>query len=113
MITVTIRPISFSVIDSVISEDDPIGTTVATVTASDESNSPPTYSFVGTYPNFVIDSSTGVIRIREQVDREKTPFFDILVKASDGQKASTATVSLTIEDVNEMPKFDSPTYEYV
>lgn len=99
------------VVRSTISESDRTGTVVAVVSATDEENNPLTYSFVGSYPEFMIDQRTGIIRLRTQVDREKAPTIDILVMASDGQFTSTATVLVTIEDVNEMPLFKNPKYE--
>lgn len=99
------------VVRSTISESDRTGTRVAVVSATDEENNPLTYSFVGSYPEFMIDQRTGIIRLRTQVDREEAPTIDILVMASDGQFTSTATVLVTIEDVNEMPLFKNPKYE--
>lgn len=99
------------VVRSTISESDRTGTLVAVVSATDEENNPLIYSFVGYYPEFMIDPKTGIIKLRTQVDREKAPTLDILIEVTDGQLTSTATVSVTIEDVNEMPLFQNSNYE--
>ena len=98
-------------ISSIVSEGDKPGTYVATVSASDEDKDSLTYSFVGKYPHFMIDPKEGIIQLRTMVDREKTDSFIILVRAFDGQRTSTATVSVSIDDVNEKPIFKTNLYE--
>ncbi|XP_048738793.2 protocadherin Fat 4-like [Ostrea edulis] len=101
-----------SVISTVVSETDTNGKSVVTVSAIDADNDPVTYSFAGVYPNFRIDSKTGKILLRTSIDRETDPTIDLYVIASDGQRSSTATVSVTVEDVNETPIFANSSYRF-
>ena len=59
----------------------------------------------------MIDPKVGIINLRTMVDREKTDSFIILVRAFDGQRTSTATVSVSIDDINEKPVFQTNVYE--
>ena len=99
------------VVSSTVSEADLAGTYVAMVSATDEEHDPLTYAFVDDYPEFLIDPKKGIIKLRTMVDREKMPLIVLLVEASDGSKASTATVSVSIDDVNEQPVFERSSYE--
>ena len=62
---------------------------------------------------FSLDATTGTIRTAGSLDRETTPSYDLVVTATDGgsspNAAVTATVSLTITDVNDEPPVCSPT----
>ncbi|XP_056001867.1 protocadherin Fat 3-like [Ostrea edulis] len=103
---------AFVVINAFVSEADTKGKFVAIVSALDTDSDPVTYSFAGVYPNFRIDSKTGKILLRTSIDRETVPTIDLYVIASDGQRSATATVSVTVEDVNETPIFVNSNYKF-
>ncbi|XP_062605791.1 protocadherin Fat 4-like, partial [Saccostrea cucullata] len=100
------------VVNGTLSEDDVVGKSISTVLAVDPDNDEVTYSFVGIQPNFMIDPKTGKITLRAPVDREKQPSINLFVLASDGKLSSTATVSVTVMDVNEPPEFGSTNYQF-
>lgn len=72
-------------------EDVPIGTTVFTVTASDDDsgqNAQIVYSFIPDldnegYEDFMIDSSTGAIVTMKSLDRERVSGYILTVNAKD------------------------------
>lgn len=100
----TIIPRSFNVS---IPEDLPDESVVATVTAED----PDTglegelqFSFVDSVKKFKIDPSSGVIRLRRQVDYEWQKVYNLTVKVSDKGNQSLSSygsVIVNILDVNE------------
>ncbi|XP_061195482.1 cadherin-related tumor suppressor-like [Saccostrea echinata] len=96
---------------STVSEAATIGTSVATVSATDSDNDTVTYSFLELYPHFVLNPKSGKIILRAPADRETSPTFILYVLASDGEKSSTATVSVTVEDINEHPVFKQSSYQ--
>ncbi|RUS86827.1 hypothetical protein EGW08_005423 [Elysia chlorotica] len=56
-----------------------------------------------------------VLRLDSVLDRETTPFYEIVVHAVDGgvpeRKTGTLTVTIEVEDTNDHnPKFEKPTY---
>lgn len=100
-----------------LSESAPAGTLVAMLTAADHdqgTNGSVTYSLHPTvwqrYDNtFALDSLTGQLTTRIKLDREKISHYEILVIARDQgipPQSSTATVSLTVLDINDnTPEF--------
>ncbi|XP_059167708.1 cadherin-23-like [Physella acuta] len=71
------------------------------------------YSFQLTYPQFFIDQDNGKISVVEQLDRETTALYTLVVIASDGGTSSsgTSTVIVTVTDSNDnTPKFSQSTY---
>ncbi|XP_061179410.1 protocadherin Fat 1-like [Saccostrea echinata] len=100
------------VMSGTVSEDDVVGKSISTVFAVDPDNDDVVYSFVGIYPNFMIDPKKGKITLRSSVDRERQPTIALYVLASDGELSSTATVLVTVLDVNEPPKFGSTNYHF-
>ncbi|XP_060559817.1 cadherin-23-like isoform X2 [Ruditapes philippinarum] len=54
--------------------------------------------------NFVVTEKTGILRLNKALDREKTPTLEVTVIAMDNVdpiKSSTATVSISVQDVND------------
>ena len=101
-----------------VSEDIKVNTTVTQVQASDKDlgeNADIVYTIVSDTDHFRIDPKSGVITVNKALDREKYPLYEILVRASDkGSKlslSSTATVAVTVNDVNDVvPTFTPELY---
>lgn len=104
-------------INITLSENTPPNTLIAMLTASDNdqgTNGSVTYSLQSgvnqKYPNvFALDQMTGQLTTKSKLDREMIAFYEIQVVAKDQgipPQSATATVSLTIEDVNDnRPEF--------
>ncbi|XP_035677124.1 protocadherin Fat 4-like [Branchiostoma floridae] len=93
-----------------ISEDSPLGDTVTQVSATDtDADADGTIYYSITSGNsegkFYIDSSTGYIMVNKELDREATASYVLITTATDGGTSptlsSTATVSVTVSDVND------------
>ncbi|XP_072119468.1 protocadherin Fat 3a isoform X1 [Mobula birostris] len=107
------NPPEFSrdIYNSVISEDAPIGDSVALVLAEDwdsQANAQIHFSIVngdlGNY--FSINPVTGLIKIKEQLDREKVSGYSLIVQAEDSgmpPMSSTVTVNIDVSDINDNP----------
>uniref|UniRef100_A0A8C9ZQ06 Protocadherin 11 Y-linked n=1 Tax=Sander lucioperca TaxID=283035 RepID=A0A8C9ZQ06_SANLU len=98
-------------------ENAPMGTSVAQLHASDAdlgSNAQIHFAFsnqisASTKRHFSIDSSTGLITVKQPLDREVTPVHKLIVLASDGSSTpSRATVIVNVTDVNDnVPSIDT------
>ncbi|XP_023650766.1 protocadherin-11 X-linked isoform X1 [Paramormyrops kingsleyae] len=98
-------------------ENAPVGTSVTQLHATDAdlgSNAQIHFSFSNqispaTKQLFTIDSTTGLITIRQQLDREVTPVHKLIVLASDGSSTpSRATVTVNVTDINDnVPSIDT------
>lgn len=91
-----------------INENTSIGTAVGTATATDPENNTISYSITGgnTGNAFSINSSTGVIRVNGSLNFEALSSYSLTVQATDNGtpvRSSTATVTVTITDINENP----------
>jgi hypothetical protein len=92
------------------------GTVLATVDASDLDRGVHgriTYSITDGNEQdvFGIDQTTGQIWLQKQLDRESVAFYNLTIKAGDGQKTATAYVSVIINDVNDnFPHFSPSLY---
>jgi len=87
-------PLEFS-----ISEDLPIGQMVATLRATDpDTLGHLTYSLVsGDEGHFQLDTAdTGVLRLREALDREARDTYRLQVRASDGVQHTDTTVTIKV-----------------
>ncbi|XP_017271790.1 protocadherin-16 [Kryptolebias marmoratus] len=95
-----------SLYEAQISENEPAGTTVLTVSASDldqGSNAYVTYGGIA-QEAFSINPATGVITITKPLDRESQDFYAVTVYAKDGglpPNYAKATVRIKILDVND------------
>jgi hypothetical protein len=107
-----------------IPENSPVNTFVGKVEASDPDTANAAfgtlyYSFVETTNQFVINNTTGEIRVKSGavLDYETTPNHKITlhVNVTDNQYTETATVVVTLTDVNEPPEIidDGKDYEVV
>ncbi|ESO89853.1 hypothetical protein LOTGIDRAFT_124131, partial [Lottia gigantea] len=99
-------------------ENSPVGTSILQMTVTDAdlgANAVVTLTIdtstaLGTSANtfLAVDSTTGIISVKSNIDREIHPGFDFKILAVDGGASpltSTATVSLIVTDVND----NSPT----
>ncbi|XP_055980540.1 protocadherin gamma-A10 isoform X23 [Sorex fumeus] len=90
-------------------ENLPVGSQLLTVTASDKDEGPNgevTYSFRkipdAQLLKFQLDKITGEIKLSENLDYEKTGFYELEVQAEDGGAYLANTkVLITVEDVND------------
>lgn len=105
-----------------IRESASVGSTVVTVRATDQdsgSNAEIEYSILnpsGVNDVFKIDSKTGIIVLKESLDRETTSFYSLVIQATDlglvsDRKKSTTTVEITVLDDNDnYPQFTEKSY---
>ena len=101
-----------------VSENIMINATVTQVQASDKDigkNAEISYTIVSDTDHFKINPGNGIITVNKALDRERYPSYEILVRASDkGSKlslSSTATVVVTLTDVNDVvPTFTPEVY---
>ncbi|KAK3090257.1 hypothetical protein FSP39_010440 [Pinctada imbricata] len=109
----------------VMPEDKPVGGSVLQVTALDGDRGNPnsiTYRFVsGNFENFGINSSTGLITVRQTLDRDD-PAVQLRggvyamyvgeVTTAGGNTSATTLVTVTVSDINDnAPQFSSVQYE--
>ncbi|KAJ8260235.1 hypothetical protein GJAV_G00178630 [Gymnothorax javanicus] len=101
-------------------ENVPVGYSIIHIQAIDAdsgNNSRLEYRLVETTPNFpfAINNSTGWILVAEELDRETVDFYNFGVEARDHgypQMSSSASVSMTILDVNDNnPQFTQKSYQ--
>ena len=99
-----------------VSEAAAIGASVGTVSATDpDSGNTVTYSITAgnSAGKFSIGSSSGAITVAAALDYETVTSYSLTVEASDGNGGTdTATVNITVTDVNEAPVFGSTTYTF-
>lgn len=112
------RPIfKDSELEVAVPENAPMGTSVAQLHATDAdlgSNAQIHFTFsnqisASTKRHFSIDGSTGLITVKQPLDRELTPVHKLIVLASDGSSTpSRATVIVNVTDVNDnVPTIDT------
>ncbi|XP_016363179.1 protocadherin Fat 4-like [Sinocyclocheilus anshuiensis] len=93
-------------------EDVPRGTSLLRVNASDQDiGSNGQVRFSVSESGFMVDSVLGVVSVIDKMDHEKKPFYSFFVIAEDQgdiQRSATATISITVLDVNDcVPLFSS------
>uniref|UniRef100_A0A672QV40 Protocadherin Fat 3-like n=1 Tax=Sinocyclocheilus grahami TaxID=75366 RepID=A0A672QV40_SINGR len=94
-----------------IAENTPIGTEVIQVEATDKDqglSGEIQYSLLTSTSQFGINSSSGIVYVAGQLDRELAPFFILKVEARDraervAQQFSVTTLKISLEDVNDCP----------
>ena len=99
--------------EKIIFEDVQINTTVLQVFATDRDtdlNARLRYSLLTHGEDFSVESGSGLLKVKKSLDREKISEYTILVQAEDSgqrhQLSSTATVFITLNDVNDnFPEF--------
>ena len=111
-VTLTVTPLNDPpvVIDGsfAINEGSSVGTTVGTVSAIDpDAPDPLTYAITAGNIGgvFAIHSTTGLITVASGLDFETTPSYELTVTVTDaGLLADTANITITVDDVNEVPQ---------
>lgn len=93
-------------------EDVPRGTSLLRVNASDQDiGSNGQVRFSVSESGFMVDSVLGIVSVIDKMDREKKPFYRFSVLAEDQgdvQRSATATINITVLDVNDcVPIFSS------
>lgn len=98
-------------------ENQAVGTVVVTVTATDtdSADSPDgqvIYSVAsGATPLLTLGSSSGDVLLAGELDREMATVHILVVTATDGTNMSTATVTVSVVDVNDnTPVFNPKAY---
>ncbi|XP_077988665.1 protocadherin Fat 4-like [Glandiceps talaboti] len=104
--------------DAEVSEDADIGINVTQVVAVDAdvgSDGEIVYVIVGGNDDgkFHIDPADGWIKVRDELDRESVPTYRLIIEAHDhgvngGQLTGTATVAITVTDINDNAPSCSP-----
>ncbi|KAG8439892.1 hypothetical protein GDO86_005888 [Hymenochirus boettgeri] len=101
-----------------VSEAKPIGTSIVTISATDEDtgeNARITYTMEDNIPQFKIDPDTGTITTLTELDYEDQASYTIAVTARDNgipQKSDTTYVEILILDANDnMPQFLQDRYQ--
>uniref|UniRef100_A0A8C8ZRC4 Cadherin EGF LAG seven-pass G-type receptor 1 n=1 Tax=Prolemur simus TaxID=1328070 RepID=A0A8C8ZRC4_PROSS len=95
-----------------VSEDRPVGTSIATISATDEDtgeNSRITYVLEDPVPQFRIDPDTGTIYTTTELDYEDQAAYTLAITARDNgipQKSDTTSLEILILDANDnSPRF--------
>ncbi|XP_072332549.1 protocadherin Fat 3-like isoform X2 [Scyliorhinus torazame] len=97
--------------NAVISEDAHVGDSVLTVLAEDsdsQTNAQIQFSIVNGDPDkyFNISPTTGLIKVKQQLDREKVSGYSLTVQAKDSgtpSMSSTVIVNIDVSDINDNP----------
>ena len=102
-----------------VEEHSPLQTSIVTILATDAdsgSNADITYSiFSGNIQQLLeVNTSSGVISVSGDIDRERLASFSLIVQASDAgdpSRSSTAEVVITVDDINDnAPEFNPSSY---
>jgi hypothetical protein len=109
-INVTLRPKNnndlFLLGDLLVSEDLKVDSTLATFKASDfDSDARIVYQIPNsTYSDyFLLNGTTGVLKLRKELDRESIEQFKLMIEANDGKFQSYFKLNIIVEDVNDCP----------
>lgn len=90
-----------------IDENEPAGSSVGVVVVAMDTDIPSnpniTYSIHGDNMYIQVDPSSGVITTLQPFDAETLPYLTATVTAHDASLTATATVNITINDVNDNP----------
>ena len=91
------------------------GSTIVKLTATDpDKDDIIEFALVSPSPDdFSIDKATGEIIVLTELDRERQNTHELIINALDGQHTATATVVITVTDVNDhTPTFQATSYRY-
>ncbi len=94
-------------------ENPTAGSVVGLVLASDPEDKPLRYQLAEPgLGNFIVDASTGELKVASgaTIDFESTPMFTFNVNVTDAANSTAvASVTITLNNVNEPPSFEPPT----
>ncbi|XP_029464800.1 cadherin-23 isoform X2 [Rhinatrema bivittatum] len=96
-----------------INEDTPVGTSVTQLLAEDLDNNPLVFGVVGEEAGrvFAVESETGVVWLRQPLDRELKSEFTVEFSVSDSQGVIKQKVNIQVGDVNDnSPLFHNQPY---
>ncbi|CAK6436391.1 unnamed protein product [Pipistrellus nathusii] len=96
-----------------ISEDTPVGSSVTQLLARDMDNDPLVFGVVGEEASrfFAVEPDTGVVWLRQPLDRETKSEFTVEFSVSDHQGVITRKVNIQVGDVNDnAPTFHNQPY---
>ena len=112
-------PVFTSISDVSVLEDVKVGHEVYQIQATDKdagSNGMVEYAITGGnfLSTFVMDASTGMVKLAKLVDREVTPVYSLTVEASNkGSHKSYAQLIVKVSDVNDnVPTFNQTFYSF-
>ncbi|KAI9552006.1 hypothetical protein GHT06_022343 [Daphnia sinensis] len=102
-------------INLLVAEEQPIGSIVGKITATDPDSPIDRYEFLPPNPFFAIDPRSGVVTNKQRLDYEASPEYNLTVVAHDAgipSLSSTAQVKVTLININDLsPVFSSKNYE--
>ena len=100
--------------DLTVAEDAPVGAVVGAVAADYPDQAKLTYSMTaGNDDGKFAVAAGGIITVVDGLDREETPSYALTVAATAPRgKSGTATVNVTVSNVNETPSFDAEEYAF-
>ncbi|XP_012519049.1 PREDICTED: cadherin-23-like, partial [Propithecus coquereli] len=96
-----------------ISEDTPVGSSVTQLLARDMDNDPLVFGVSGEEASrfFAVEPDTGVVWLRQPLDRETKSEFTVEFSVSDHQGVITRKVNIQVGDVNDnAPTFHNQPY---
>ncbi|XP_067996425.1 cadherin-23-like [Melanerpes formicivorus] len=96
-----------------INEDTPVGSSVTQLLARDLDDDPLVFGVVGEEASrfFAVESMTGVVWLRQPLDRETKSEFTVEFSVSDDQGVIKGTVNIQVGDVNDnAPQFHNQPY---
>ena len=91
---------STSMAASSFAENISVGTTIATINATDPESDNISYSLSGTGSNKFSIASNGVITSAGALDYETTTSYNLTVTVSDGNSSSTQNITITVADLS-------------
>lgn len=99
----------------VVAEEQPVGSVVGKITATDSDSPLDRYEILPESPYFAIDERTGVVTNKQRLDYEASPELNMTIVAYDAgipPLSSTAQVVVTLINVNDQsPVFSAKVYE--
>ncbi|XP_026707653.1 cadherin-23 isoform X3 [Athene cunicularia] len=96
-----------------INEDTPVGSSITQLLARDLDNDPLVFGVVGEEASrfFAVESMTGVVWLRQPLDRETKSEFTVEFSVSDSEGVIKGTVNIQVGDVNDnAPQFHNQPY---
>ena len=113
MVTITVTDVNeapefaSAIAERMVAENTAAGENIgAPVAATDANDDPLTYALGGQDAgSFDIDTATGQLMTKADLDYETKSSYMVTVTATDGQDTASIDVTITVTDVNEVPEF--------